>query len=153
MLSENIPDMRGLAGIYGLTYIPGPWIEYIQLTKGSGSVVNGYESTTGQINIEYKKPLDKDQPRFFMNLFSDEHGGNEANFIFKHQFKSMWSTMLMLHGRNMKDEVDRNDDGFVDIPKNTSFNIYNRWQYHNNDKLESQLTFKFLNILVSGLVG
>jgi len=150
MQSENIPDMRGLAGIYGLTYVPGPWIESIQVTKGSGSVVNGFESTTGQINVEYKKPDDKEQPRFFLNLFADEWKGKEANAIFKHKLNSHWSTMLMLHGRSMKNEVDRNDDGFMDIPNNSSVNIYNRWMYHSGNKLESQINFKFLSDEING---
>lgn len=54
LMTENIPTMRGIAAIYGLSFIPGPWMESIQVTKGSGSVVNGYESTTGQINVEFK---------------------------------------------------------------------------------------------------
>ena len=83
MLNENIPDMHGLAGIYGLTFIPGPWIESIQLTKGSGSVLNGYESATGQINVELKKPNNKEIPRLFFNLFGEESGALEGNIILK----------------------------------------------------------------------
>ena len=148
--SENIPDMHGLAGIYGLTFIPGPWIESIQLTKGSGSVINGYESTTGQINVEYKKPIDMEQPRFFLNLFGDERGGMEANIILKHKLGSLWSSMLMLHGRRMKNEVDRNNDGFMDIPDNNSINIYNRWNYHNANKREAQINVKLLSDEIRG---
>ncbi len=148
--SENIPDMHGLVGIYGLTFIPGPWIESIQLTKGSGSVINGYESTTGQINVEFKKPMDMEQPRFFLNLFGDERGGMEANIILKHKFSSLWSSMLMLHGRRMNNEIDRNNDGFMDIPDNSSINIYNRWNYHNANKREAQINLKLLSDEIRG---
>lgn len=150
MLSENIPDMRGLSGIYGLTFVPGPWIESIQLTKGSGSVVNGYESTTGQINVEFKKAFDKDQPRFYLNLFSDERGGIEANSIIKRKFSPYWSSMLMVHGRFMQNETDRNKDGFMDVPNNKIINLYNRWNYHNTEKLEAQINLKFLADEVEG---
>jgi outer membrane receptor for ferrienterochelin and colicins len=150
MQSENIPDMRGLAGVYGLTFIPGPWIESIQLSKGSGSVINGYESTTGQINIEYKKPFDKDQPRFLLNLFGDERGGLEANSIVKKKIATNWSSMLMLHGRWMQKETDRNGDGFMDSPGNKSINIYNRWNYHDNRKMEGQINLKFLDDEIKG---
>jgi len=54
--TENIPLIRGLASTYGLNYIPGSWMESIQISKGTSSVINGYESITGQINVEYKKP-------------------------------------------------------------------------------------------------
>jgi outer membrane receptor for ferrienterochelin and colicins len=144
MMAENIPDMRGLAGIYGLTFVPGPWIESIQVSKGSGSVVNGYESTTGQINIEYKKPLDKELPKYYFNLFADELGAVEANIILKKKLSQHWGTLLMLHGRNMQTENDRNNDGFMDIPNSQTVNIYNRYEYHNNEKLEGQIAFKLL---------
>jgi outer membrane receptor for ferrienterochelin and colicins len=113
-------------------------------------VVNGYESTTGQINVEYKKAFDEEQPRFFLNVFGDERGGAEANAIFKHKFGSKWNSMLMVHGRRMKNEVDRNDDGFMDIPDNTSINLYNRWNYHDNERLEGQINLKFLTDEING---
>ena len=56
MLTENMPDSRGLASVYGLDYVPGPWMESIQVSKGAASITNGYESLTGQINVQYKKP-------------------------------------------------------------------------------------------------
>jgi hypothetical protein len=83
LMTENIPNMRGIAGIYGLTFIPGPWMESIQITKGSGSVANGFESTTGQINIEFKKPEEKKTPRFYLNLFAEENSNAEVNTFFK----------------------------------------------------------------------
>ena len=42
MLSENVPDLRGLAAPYALGYVPGPWMQSIQVSKGSASVKNGY---------------------------------------------------------------------------------------------------------------
>ncbi|NND52256.1 MAG: TonB-dependent receptor plug domain-containing protein, partial [Flavobacteriaceae bacterium] len=48
--TENIPSIRGASQAYGLSFIPGTWVESIQITKGAGSVVNGFESIAGQIN-------------------------------------------------------------------------------------------------------
>lgn len=143
LLTENIPNMRGLASSYGLTYIPGPWMESIQITKGTGSVLNGYESTTGQINVEFKKPHEEKTPRFFLNLFSDNFGSNEINTFYKKSF-GKWSGILMAHGRYMDNNIDRNGDQFMDLPNNKQFNIYNRWQYHSGKKLESQIGVRFL---------
>ena len=67
---ENIPFVRGASQVYGLTYTPGPWIESIQVTKGTGSVVNGFESIVGQINTELKKPSLSNP--FFLNAFQLE---------------------------------------------------------------------------------
>ncbi len=77
MLFENIPYLRGLESAFGLNYVPGPWMESIQISKGAAAVINGYESTTGQINIEYKKP-EKSDP-LFINLFANSIGRMEAN--------------------------------------------------------------------------
>ncbi len=77
MLTENFPNLRGLASTYGLNYIPGPWMESILLSKGSASVLNGYESITGQINVEYKKPINSE--KLALNLFAGDEGRFEAN--------------------------------------------------------------------------
>jgi outer membrane receptor for ferrienterochelin and colicins len=144
LLTENIPNMKGIAGIYGLTFIPGPWMEGIQITKGSGSVLNGYESTTGQINVEFKKPQEKKTPRFFLNVFGEDNGNSEVNTFFKHKLNEKWSTILMAHGNYMNRDMDRNKDGFLDIPHSQQLNVYNRWQYHSGKNVESQLGFKYV---------
>ena len=144
LLTENIPNMRGIAGIYGLTFIPGQWMDGIQITKGSGSVLNGYESTTGQINVEFKKPDDKKVPRFYLNLFGEENGNTEVNTFFRHVLNERWSSILMAHGNYLNQANDGNGDGFYDIPLAKQINLYNRWQYHSGGKLESQLGIKYL---------
>jgi len=144
LLTENIPNMRGIAGIYGLTFIPGPWMDGIQITKGSGSVLNGYESTTGQINVEFKKPDDKKVPRFYLNLFGEENGNSEINTFYKKKLNDHLSTVLMAHGNYMNSSMDRNKDGFYDVPKSKQINLYNRWQYHSGNKIESQFGIKYL---------
>ncbi len=42
MLTENIPNYRGVAAPYSLGYIPGPWMQSIQVSKGASSVKNGF---------------------------------------------------------------------------------------------------------------
>lgn len=144
LMTENIPNMRGIAGIYGLTFIPGPWMESIQITKGSGSVANGFESTTGQINIEFKKPEEKKTPRFYLNIFGEENSNAEVNTFFKHKFNARWSSILMAHGSYMNRTIDRNDDGFYDMPHSKQINLYNRWNYNSGKKLEGQFGIKFI---------
>ena len=56
LLTENTPAVRGLAQQFGLAYIPGTWMQSVQVSKGASSVINGYEAVTGQINVEYLKP-------------------------------------------------------------------------------------------------
>ncbi len=144
LMTENIPSMRGIASIYGLSFIPGPWMESIQVTKGTGSVVNGYESTTGQINIEFHKPAETTTPKFYLNIFGEGNGNAEVNTFYKQKINEKWSSMLFVHGNYMDKDIDRNKDGFLDIMHNKQLNVYNRWNYHSGKKLESQLGVKFL---------
>jgi len=144
LLTENIPDMRGIAASYGLTFIPGPWMESIQVTKGTGSVLNGYESTSGQLNVEFKKPQEAETPRFYLNLFGEANSNMELNTFFKKKLDDRWSSILMLHGNYMNRTMDNNDDGFHDLPHSKQVNVYNRWQYNSGNKMEAQIGLKFL---------
>ena len=143
MLDENIPTLRGLSSTFGWNYIPSPWLESIQVSKGTSSVINGYESTTGQINLEYKKPDNTET--LFINLFGADDGRIEANVTSAVQVGEKTWTGLMLHGSTEFLEHDTNKDGFMDMPKTQLYNIYNRWLYNNHDsEVESRTDVKFL---------
>ncbi|MBK9291699.1 MAG: TonB-dependent receptor [Bacteroidetes bacterium] len=127
MMSENVPGMRGLASSFGLLYVPGSWMESIQVSKGTSSVLNGFESITGQINVEYKKPHDSE--RFFLNLFQDHTGRSELNTNFKFKVTDRLSTMMLGHLSHNGRSHDGNHDGFLDEPLYTQINLFNRWDY------------------------
>lgn len=129
---ENIPMVRGASQTYGLTFTPGTWVESIQITKGAGSVVNGYESISGQINTELQKPL-TDVP-VFVNGYANVNGRLELNTHLNTKLSDRWSTGLYIHGNRRDVEVDNNDDGFLDNPLSNQINIMNRWQYQNPEK-------------------
>lgn len=129
---ENIPMVRGASQAYGLTFTPGTWVESIQISKGAGSVTNGFESIAGQINTELKKPL-IDIP-FFLNLFGSINGRYEMNTHFNHKIDEKWSTGLYLHGNKRTEKFDNNNDGFVDLPVSEQINLMNRWQYTDLEK-------------------
>jgi len=131
MMTENIPNLRGLATTYGLGYIPGPWMESIQISKGTSSVVNGYESTTGQINIEYKKP-DADE-KLFLNAYANHIGKFEGNFNGRIKINDKWSTMLYAHGETFNNKIDNNGDSFLDVPLVQQYNLFNRWKYFGDE--------------------
>lgn len=138
---ENMPGIRGLGNGFGLTFIPGSWIESIQLTKGIGSVVNGYESIAGQINFELKKPRADEET--FLNLFANQSGRMELNFLNSQQVSEKWSTMLLVHGNTRPYERDVNSDGFRDFPLQEQVNVMNRWKYFNENGLMGQIGFHY----------
>ncbi|MBN1950298.1 MAG: TonB-dependent receptor [Bacteroidales bacterium] len=137
---ENIPDIRGLSSIFGMEYLPGPWIESIQLNKGTGSVVNGFESIAGQINAELRKPETAD--RLYLNVFGNQESRLEANLILKHELSENLGTALLLHARTQSVPMDYNGDGFMDKPLGKQFIALNRWEYHNHEGWHSQFSIK-----------
>lgn len=137
---ENMPDIRGLASVYGFTYTPGPWIEGIQLNMGNGSVVNGYESMTGQINVELKKPQTSES--LFVNLYGSADGMIEANLNSTISINENLSTGFLVHGKYLDKKNDNNSDGFIDHPLIKQFIGVNRWKFYGKNGLEGQFGFK-----------
>ena len=129
MMTENIPNFRGVAAPYGLGYVPGPWMQSIQVSKGSASVKNGYEAITGQINVEFKKPQLPEADWLSVNLFGSTTNRYEANADATVKLSKRWSTSLLAHYENETKAHDSNDDGFADIPQVKQYNVWNRWAY------------------------
>ena len=133
MLTENMPNFRGAASPYALGYVPGPWMKAIQVSKGSASVKNGYESMTGQINIEYKKP--EDEQGVELNLFGDSKTRIEANVDANVHLNDKLSSEVLAHYENSIDGHDENHDGFYDKPMVEQYHLQNRWLYKSGSYL------------------
>ena len=140
--TENIPNTRGLSSYYGLIYEPGTWISSMQVSKGVGSVANGYESISGQINIEERKPFDKEKT--FVNGYTSSMGRNELNLIKATNVAERVSTALFLHGNYTGMITDQNVDGFRDMPTGNQVNVYNRWKFANKKGLEGQVGARYI---------
>ncbi|MEI7486170.1 MAG: TonB-dependent receptor [Chryseobacterium sp.] len=132
LTKELLPEIRGLASAYGLSFIPGRWIESIQLTKGGSTVTNGYESITGQINTELLK--NAKEPETSLNLFSDFNGRAEANITSVSKINEKWSQTFLLHGNGTFGNTDMNNDGFLDRPKGTQINAAYLLNYNDLEK-------------------
>lgn len=132
---ENIPYLRGLESSFGLNSIPGTWVESIQITKGTGNVVNGYESMAGLVNIELKKP--EEMEKIFLNVYTNRFGRAEINFNTGFIFGKKWSSGWFAHASTVPFAIDENKDGFRDIPNGSNFSVLNRYQYEGK-KMEAQ---------------
>ena len=124
---ENIPTVRGLATTFGLNYIPGTWITGIDVGKGAGSVVNGYESMSGQMNVELQKSDDKQT--LFLNGYANSFGRLEGNANWSKTLSKTWSVGVLGHASTLRNEIDQNNDGFRDLPLYTQVNAINRYKY------------------------
>lgn len=131
LTKELLPSIRGLAAPYGLNLIPGRWIGGIQLTKGGSTVVNGYESITGQINTELLKT--QEQPETAVNFFADVNGRVESNITATSRLNEHWSQSILLHGNATLGKIDSNDDGFLDQPTGNQLNAAYLLNYNDLD--------------------
>ncbi len=143
LMVENIPFTRGLGSAFGLTYIPGTWMESIQISKGTSSVINGYESTTGQINAEFRKPWNTD--KFFLNLYGSHEGRLEVNAHASRVLsEDKLSTLVLAHASTQLGRHDMNHDRFLDQPLTRQINLSNRWSYEKHGVTESKFGFSVL---------
>lgn len=140
MLDENRPVLRGLSAPFGMSYIPGQWLESIQIAKGPSSVINGIEAITGQINLEHRKPTD--ETPLFINLYGSSDAMYEGNVISALQLNDKWSTILFTHASGMAMEMDHNGDGFRDEPLSNQYNFGNRWLYYDPSGLQIRFGIK-----------
>lgn len=132
MQMENIPFLNGLESSFGMNTVPGTWVESIQITKGTGSVVNGYESMAGLINVEFRKP--STMQRLYVNGYGNSLGRGELNIHGGQVLgkKGAWSTGTFAHISALQQEIDRNNDHFLDVPLNKTGSFLHRWEYTGN---------------------
>ena len=141
---ENIPAVRGASQVFGLTFIPGTWVESIQVTKGAGSVVNGFESISGQLNAELVKPFSDHQ--IFVNTYASINGRLESNLHLNQFLSEKWQTGLYVHANRRGEKLDRNHDNFLDMPLANQINIMNRWQFTDAERgWVSFLNFQYVS--------
>ncbi len=141
---EVMPDIRGLAAITGFMLIPGPWVSGMQLNLGTGSVLNGYESISGQINIELKKPWDTE--RLHVNGYVNNSGRYEGNVVANTRVSPKWQTNVLGHYSYNSSGNDRNDDGFMDMPSGQIMSLGNIWKYEKGDGNEGMIGMKLTKV-------
>ena len=134
MLDENRPVMRGLSAPFGLSYVPGQWLESIQIAKGASSVINGVESMTGQINMEHRKPTD--EKPLFLNAAIMSDTKMDFNVASSLQMGYKWSTVILGHVSGNIEPHDMNKDSFLDEPQMLQFNLANRWLYQADNGMQ-----------------
>jgi len=144
---EGIPNIRGLNTRLGLTFVPGTWIQSIDVGKGAGSVINGYESITGQINVELFKPESMD--KWYLNAYLNSFDRLELNANRQVPISEKWNSGFMFHASQQLMEMDNNKDGFMDMPKNFQVNFLNRWKYE-GDQLMAQIGINLFSSETAG---
>jgi len=143
LMTEKIPNLQGLASNYGLLFVPGPWMNSIYISKGSSSVSTGYESITGQINVEYKMP--EETEKLYLNLYANDIARFEFNGITKYHLTDKITTAHFFHSNFNRYAVDMNGDGFVDIPLSYQLNFMTKASY-NSEGYENKTIIQALKM-------
>ena len=133
---ELMPNIRTLSNVQGLQFVPGPWVHSIQISKGAGSVIHGYESMSGQINFEIFNPETAD--KLYVNAYTNTGLRQEINLISSHKISDKAATAILFHANGRFGEFDMNDDNFLDMPTGRQINFMNRWQFYTDNGWEAQ---------------
>ena len=144
MMTENMPNFRGLASAFGLGYVPGTWMHGISVSKGTSSVRNGYESISGQINVDFKEPQEDHEEKVFVNGFVNTMAMTELNFNTRINVGERDGLLLLGHvGHNFM-KMDGNGDGFLDDPMTTQYSAFLRYNHPNTGHFGCKLGVKAL---------
>jgi outer membrane receptor for ferrienterochelin and colicin len=144
MMTEIIPNFRGLASTFGLNYVPGNWMNGIQISKGTSSVRNGYESITGQINVDYKEPVQNKSEKVFFNLYANTMAMTDFNFNVRTNVGKQDGIMLFGHVSHNHMKMDGNGDSFMDDPLTTQYNVFLRYNHPHTGRFGCKLGIKAL---------
>ncbi len=144
MMTEIIPNFRGLASTFGLNYVPGTWMNGIQVSKGTSSVRNGYESITGQINVDYKEPVKDKSEKVFFNLYANSMLMTDFNFNGRVKVGKNDGIMLFGHVSHNHMKMDGNGDSFMDDPMTTQYNVFLRYNHPHIGRFGCKLGIKAL---------
>ncbi len=129
VLIDGFPMIQGLSYTYGISSIPGTLVDNIYVSKGANSVVQGFESISGQINVETKEPDDTDRLLLnaYLNSFKEKHfNANYASQI------GEWSNQAAVHMVQPASKTDRDKDQFLDLPLLTRYSVFSKWKYGND---------------------
>ena len=143
MQDEKMPIMRGLASTFGFNYVPGQWLESIQIAKGPGSLANDAAGATGLINMEHRKPVD--ETPLFVNLYGSSDKMFDGNIVSALQLNDRWSTVILTYFSYANSMMDHNRDGFRDDPSTRQINVANRWLYYDPSGLQVRFGFKVVD--------
>lgn len=132
VLIDGFPLIQGLSYTYGISSLPGTYIENIYVAKGANSVLQGYESISGQINLETREPGETD--RLLLNVYANRFGESHLNTQYASR-AGRWNQVSALHMVQPAGRFDRDGDRFLDLPLLQRYEVMQKWKYGREDSL------------------
>jgi len=127
ILIDNMPMMNGLNVKYGVSSISGSMIDRITISKGSNSVINGYESISGIMNVILRDYDNSDL--VLVNGFINNSLEKQFNMNLTNQLSKNVNTIFALNTAQKSNRIDENYDGFLDNPLITRYTLFNKWNF------------------------
>jgi outer membrane receptor for ferrienterochelin and colicins len=131
LLVEGMPLIQGATYTYGISSIPGVMVDNIFVAKGANSVLQGFESISGQINVELKAPEKTDplQINAYINTFGERHFNAAAAVPLGKNQK--WHSLTALHVVQPAGKIDGDGDSFLDLPRLTRYAVFQKFTQGN----------------------
>lgn len=144
VLVDGFPIIKGLSQTYGISNIPGTLVKNIYISKGTNSVLQGYESISGQVNVETKDPGDEE--KLLLNAYINSFLEKQFNANYTAEL-GKWSNLTAVHMVQPADRTDRDKDRFMDLPLVTRYMIFNKLKYGKevNWGWNHEISLRFVN--------
>ncbi len=117
ILMDSRPIFSSLASVYGLEQLPAGMVDRIEVIRGGGSALYGANAIAGVVNIITKEPT-----RNFFNVSNSsaftERGTYDINTNLNASVVSenQKAGIYLFGVQRNRQQYDRDDDGFSDIP-------------------------------------
>ena len=117
ILMDSRPIFSSLASVYGLEQLPAGMVDRIEVIRGGGSALYGANAIAGVVNIITKEPV-----RNFFNVSNSsaftETGAYDINTSINASVVSenQKAGIFLFGVQRNREQYDRDDDGYSDIP-------------------------------------
>ena len=117
ILMDSRPIFSSLASVYGLEQLPAGMVDRIEVIRGGGSALYGANAIAGVVNIITKEPT-----RNFFNISNSSAFTQQGNYDINTSMnasvvsENQKAGIYLFGVQRNRQQYDRDDDGFSDIP-------------------------------------
>ncbi len=146
VLVDGMPMVIGSSFTYGISGIPGTLVDQIYVAKGANSVLQGFESISGQVNVIIKEAK-PEQEKVLLNAYLNSFGEKHLNANFSTLLGKKWRSLSSFHMVQPAGKWDRDRDNFLDLPLLTRYSFYQKFSLGNETSLgwSSKIGLRYLD--------
>lgn len=117
ILMDSRPIFSSLASVYGLEQLPAGMVDRIEVIRGGGSALYGANAIAGVVNIITKEPT-----RNFFNISNSSAFTQQGNYDINTSMnasvvsENQKAGIYLFGVQRNRQQYDRDDDGYSDIP-------------------------------------